>query len=422
MIRTHTFANGLRLVMEKIPSVRSVSLGIWIGTGSRFETEENNGISHFIEHMLFKGTTTRSARDIAEAFDSIGGHLNAFTSKEYTCYYGKVLDEHLPIAVDVLADMFFNSTFDEQELEKEKNVVLEELKMYEDTPDDVVHDLIAKASYYDHSLGYTILGKEDILNQLKPNDLRAYIKEHYTPQNTVIAVAGNFEEQAVIDLVAKYFESFQGTGQKLQMSEPLMTAHHLMKTKDTEQAHFCLGFQGLPIGDQGMYSLILLNNILGGSMSSRLFQEVREERGLAYSVFSYHTSFQDSGAVHLYSGTAPHQVEEVYNVCMDILDDLAKTGITSKELHNGKEQLKGNLMLSLESTNSRMSRIGKNELMLRKHLSLDEIISNVDALTVEIVNELAKSLFTQPHSFAMISPLEKIPASIYADRLVLKNQ
>lgn len=420
MIKTHTFSNGLRLVLEKIPSVRSVSIGIWIGTGSRYETKENNGISHFIEHMLFKGTEKRSARDIAEAFDCIGGHLNAFTSKEYTCYYGKVLDQHLPIAIDVLADMFFNSSFDAVELEKEKNVVLEELKMYEDTPDDEVHDLIAKATYFDHSLGYSILGQEEVLRQLTAEDLRNYIREHYTPDNTVIAVAGNFEEQELIELVETHFDHFEGHKRVLETALPLVSSHHLMKVKDTEQAHFCLGFEGLPIGDKEIYPLILLNNILGGSMSSRLFQEIREERGLAYSVFSYHTSFLDSGAVHLYSGTAPQQLEEVYNLCMDILYNLATKGITSKELHNGKEQLKGNLMLSLESTNSRMSRIGKNELMLRKHLSLDEIISNIDLLTEETVNRLATKLFTQNHSFAMISPLESIPPTIRTERLVLK--
>ncbi|GAA0365810.1 M16 family metallopeptidase [Bacillus horti] len=418
MIKTHTFSNGLRLVMEKIPSVRSVSLGIWIGTGSRYEIEKNNGISHFIEHMLFKGTSSRTAREIAEEFDSIGGHLNAFTSKEYTCYYAKVLDQHLPKAIDVLADMFFNSTFDEGELEKEKNVVLEELKMYEDTPDDVVHDLIAKATYYDHSLGYTILGQEDVINSLRPDDLRQYMNKHYTPHNTVIAVAGHFEEQELVERIESYFSDFNAQEESNTTGLPEVTHHHLFRKKDTEQAHFCLGFKGVAIGEQDIYPLILLNNILGGSMSSRLFQEIREERGLAYSIFSYHSSFKDTGSVHLYSGTAPQQLEEVYNVSVDILHSLATKGITEKELHNGKEQLKGNLMLSLESTNSRMSRIGKNELMLRKHYSLDEIIAKVEALSKERVDLLAERIFRQKHSFALISPLEQIPSVIQINRLV----
>jgi len=404
--------------MERIPSVRSISLGIWIGTGSKFETVNNNGISHFIEHMLFKGTKTRTAREIAESFDSIGGHLNAFTSKEYTCYYGKVLDQHLPIAFEVLADMFFNSVFDSKELEKEKNVVLEELKMYDDAPDDIVHDLISKATYRDHSLGFTILGQEDVLVNLSPDDLRKYISEQYQPTNTVIAVAGNIDEEEMIRLTTQYFQNYQATGERANIEQPTITADHLMKQKETEQAHFCLGLKGLPIGDPMIYPLILLNNILGGSMSSRLFQEIREERGLAYSVFSYHSAYREAGSLHLYAGTAPHQLEEVYDLCIKTLSTLAKEGITQKELQNGKEQLKGNLMLSLESTNSRMSRIGKNELLLKRHLSLDEVVQRIDSIKLEQVHQIASEIFTQKHSFALVSPLEKIPSNIHPDRLL----
>jgi predicted Zn-dependent peptidase len=418
LIKTHTYPNGLRLVMEKIPSVRSISLGIWIGTGSKYETKENNGISHFIEHMLFKGTNTRTAREIAESFDSIGGHLNAFTSKEYTCYYAKVLDQHLPIAFEVLSDMFFNSVFDPKELEKEKNVVLEELKMYEDAPDDIVHDLISKASHMDHSLGYTILGEEQVLNRLTPDDLREYISNQYSPQNTVIAVAGNIDEEEMIRLTEQYFSHYSANNQFPVIGQPEMTYEHLFKEKETEQAHFCLGIKGLPIGSPDVYPLILLNNILGGSMSSRLFQEIREERGLAYSVFSYHSSFKEMGSLHLYAGTAPHQLEQVYELCIQALQSLAANGITKKELSNGKEMLKGNLMLSLESTNSRMSRIGKNELVLKRHLTLDEIVQKIDAIKLEEVHNLAANLFKQKHSFALVSPLDKIPTSVHQDRLL----
>ncbi|WP_202077187.1 M16 family metallopeptidase [Caldalkalibacillus salinus] len=418
MIKTHTFPSGLRLVMEKIPSVRSVSLGIWVGTGSRYEDTHNNGISHFIEHMLFKGTQKRTARDIAEAFDSIGGHLNAFTSKECTCYYAKVLDQHLPIAYDILSDMFFNSQFDEKELQKEKNVVLEELKMYEDTPDDIVHDLIAKATFYDHALGFPILGEEQILHDLTSEDLRTYISSHYTPKNTVIAVAGNINEQELIAMTEEYFNAFPATQDHADVSVPQNTYHHLHRSKETEQAHFCLGFSGVQLGDEQIYPLILMNNILGGSMSSRLFQEIREERGMAYSVFSYHTSFRDTGALHVYAGTTPNQLEEVYDITMDILYDMIVRGITEKELANGKEQLKGNLMLSLESTNSRMSRIGKNELLLNKHVTLDDMLGKIEALTLTDVNHMAENIFKQRHSFALISPLTSIPTNIRSDRLI----
>lgn len=407
--------------MEKIPAVRSVSMGIWIGTGSKHETLQNNGISHFIEHMLFKGTEKRTARDIAEAFDSIGGHLNAFTSKEYTCYYSKVLDEHLPHAFEVLSDMFFNATFDEKELEKEKNVVLEELHMYEDTPDDLIHDLIAEATYKNHSLGYNIIGRRDVIHELNAQHLRDYMRQHYTPTNTVIAVAGNINEAELIELTEKYFNHFKGEESIKGENNALVTNEHLIKVKETEQSHLCIGLKGLPIGDDRIYALILLNNILGGSMSSRLFQEIREERGLAYSVFSYHTSFQEAGSLHVYAGMSQQQIENVYELCLNILQDLSRAGITEKELHNGKEQLKGNLMLSLESTNSRMSRIGRNELLLRKHLTLDEIIANINKINISDVHQLAEELFTQKHSFALVSPIKQLPQSIHPEKLLVHS-
>ncbi|MDQ0337312.1 putative Zn-dependent peptidase [Caldalkalibacillus uzonensis] len=419
MIQTHRFASGLRLVMEKIPSVRSVSIGIWIGAGSKHETPENNGISHFIEHMLFKGTTTRTARDIAEAFDSIGGHLNAFTSKEYTCYYAKVLDQHVEYAFNVLSDMFFNATLSEEELEKEKNVVLEELHMYEDTPDDVVHDLIAEATYKDHALGYNILGREEVLQQLTPAHLRQYMDQYYTPENTVVAVAGNIDEAQLINLAQNYFDRFTNHHKPKGQSQPFFTSEHLLKVKETEQAHLCIGLPGLPFGDSKQYALILLNNILGGSMSSRLFQQIREEQGLAYSVFSYHSCFQETGSLHIYAGTSPQQIEKVYELCTSILHDLARDGITEKELRNGKEQLKGHLMLSLESTNARMSRIARNELLLNRHLTLDQIVAGIDAITLDDVHELAARLFRQKHSFALVSPLEHIPGSIHPEHLLV---
>jgi len=419
LIYTHRFSSGLRLVMEKIPSVRSVSIGIWIGVGSKHETSENNGISHFIEHMLFKGTHTRSARDIAEAFDSIGGHLNAFTSKEYTCYYAKVLDQHIEYAFEILADMFFNPKLDEDDLEKEKNVVLEELHMYEDTPDDLVHDLIAEATFKDQTLGYNILGRKEVLEQLQAQHLREYIETHYTPENTVLAVAGNFDEQALIHLTEVYFNRFSTRSSTPKQVAPYVTSEHLLKVKRTEQAHLCIGLEGLSLGDSKLYALILLNNILGGSMSSRLFQEVREEKGLAYSVFSYHTSFQETGSLHIYAGTSTSHVEKVYELCTNILQDLAEHGVTEKELHNGKEQLKGHLMLSLESTNARMSRIARNELLLNRHLTLDEMVADIDAITLDDVHQLAAKLFRQKHSFALVSPLEQIPPCIHQERLLV---
>lgn len=358
MIKRYTCQNGVRVVLENNPTVRSVAIGVWIGTGSRHETPDTNGISHFLEHMFFKGTNTRSAREIAESFDRIGGQVNAFTSKEYTCYYAKVLDEHANYALDVLADMFFHSAFDEDELKKEKNVVYEEIKMYEDAPDDIVHDLLSKATYGNHSLGYPILGTEETLSSFNGDSLRQHMDDFYTPDRVVISVAGNVTEQFIKD-VEKWFGTYEAKGKASGISEPEFHYEKLTRKKDTEQAHLCLGFKGLKVGDPDIYDLIVLNNVLGGSMSSRLFQDVREDKGLAYSVYSYHSSYEDSGMLTIYGGTGANQLGLLSETIQETLSVLKRDGITPKELENSKEQMKGSLMLSLESTNSKMSRNGK---------------------------------------------------------------
>ncbi|BDG48001.1 pitrilysin family protein [Parageobacillus sp. KH3-4] len=411
MINKHTCKNGVRIVLEQIPTVRSVSIGVWIGTGSRNETEQNNGISHFLEHMFFKGTKTRTAKEIAEAFDSIGGQVNAFTSKEYTCYYAKVLDEHASFALEMLADMFFHSTFVDEELQKERNVVLEEIKMYEDTPDDIVHDLLSKACYANHPLGYPILGTEETLRTFTGDSLRGYMADYYTPDRVVISVAGNVDE-SFIQQVESYFGFFTAKRKASESPAPLFQPQKLARQKDTEQAHLCIGFNGLPVGHPDIYTLIILNNILGGSMSSRLFQEVREQRGLAYSVFSYHSSYQDSGLLAIYAGTGNNQLDLLFETIQETIDKLKEDGITEKELKNSKEQMKGSLMLGLESTNSRMSRNGKNELLLGRHRTLDEIIEEINSVTVEKVNELACRIFAEDCALALISPSGRLPSRI----------
>lgn len=404
MIKKYTCQNGVRIVVEQIPTVRSAALGVWVKTGSRNETPELNGISHFLEHMFFKGTTTRSARDIAESFDSIGGQVNAFTSKEYTCYYAKVLDNHANYALEVLADMFFNSEFDSEELKKEKNVVYEEINMYEDAPDDIVHDLLSQAVYGKHPLGFPILGTEKTLSTFTSQTLKQYVHDMYTPEKVVISIAGNIDETFIKE-VERYFGSFKRGVERNEIVQPKFHKNKLIRKKDTEQAHLCIGFNGLEIGDENTYSMTLLNNILGGSMSSRLFQEVREERGLAYSIYSYHSSYQDCGILTIYGGTGANQLDNLYETISQTLNRFKRDGVTEKELVNSKEQLKGSLMLSLESTNSRMSRNGKNELMLGKHLSLDDVITKIDAVTVESVYELINRIFTE-HSLSLVSPLE----------------
>ncbi|MYL47759.1 insulinase family protein [Virgibacillus halodenitrificans] len=403
MIEKHTAKNGLRIVSESMPSVRSVTIGIWVLTGSRNEVEANNGISHFLEHMFFKGTATRTAQDIAEAFDSIGGQVNAFTSKEYTCFYAKVLDTHKEYALEILSDMFFNSQFDEEEMEREKKVVYEEIKMYEDTPDDIIHDLLARASYGEHPLGYPILGTEKQLKTFAPDTLRDYIRKHYIPENVVVSVAGNVDD-SFIKQIESHFGNYTYDKQTYSIFKPSFVNGQIKRHKDTEQAHLCIGYDGLDVGHNDIYSLIIMNNVLGGSMSSRLFQEVREKKGLAYSVFSYHSSFLDNGLLTIYAGTGKEQLPLLEETIDNAIKQFADQGLTDKELINSKEQLKGNLVLSLESTNSRMSRNGKNELILQRHRTLDEMIKEIDAVDHFSVKKVIDMIFSQSPSSALIAP------------------
>lgn len=417
-MNNYTLSNGLRVVVEYIPTCRSVAFGIWVKTGSRNESPDNNGISHFIEHMLFKGTARRSAKDIADLFDGIGGNVNAFTAKEYTCYFAKVLDQHLPIAVDALSDMFFESQFDETELGKEKNVILEEIAMYEDTPDDKVHDEASRASYGDHPLAYSILGLEEKLSAMNGDVLRQYMKDNYRIDNTVISVAGNVEERALLELLERHFGAFKNNGAEAAVVAPQFKGDYLFHKKKTEQNHICLTFPGCSIADPQLYAMVLLNNAVGGGMSSRLFQEIREKRGLAYSVYSYHTSYADSGLFTVYAGTAPKQSKDVLACAMEQLHDLAVQGLTEEELHRGKEQLKGSLILSLESTSSRMNRIGKNELMLRRHYTLDEMLERIDSVSMGDIRDVTKRMLSVPFAVAMVGGSDKAVVNIGRDSLV----
>lgn len=410
--------NGLRVVMEEIPTSRSVSFGIWVKNGSRNEDDLNNGVSHFIEHMLFKGTDRFDAKAIAEQFDAIGGNVNAFTSKEYTCYYAKVLDEHLPIAVDVLSDMFFNSKFDSEELAKEKNVILEEISMYEDTPDDMVHDLISLAAYGDHPLAYPILGTEEKLNAMDQTTLRDFMKERYTIENTVISLAGNIDAEHIMELLEQYFGSFDLHGEIQEVSEPVFKGEQLFHKKKTEQNHICLAFPGCSIHDNKQYAMALINNAIGGGMSSRLFQEIREKRGLAYSVYSYHSAHADSGLFTIYAGTAPKQTKEVMELTIALLKDLAVNGLSEEELRKGKEQLKGSLILSLEGTGSRMNRNGKNELMVGKHQTLDQMIEKIENVTMDDINVVLDRMFAVPYALAMVGASDKAIASMRRNEFV----
>lgn len=419
-MKKYTLKNGLRVVLEDIPTIRSVSIGIWVRTGSRYEAAANNGVSHFIEHMLFKGTYRFSARQIAEQFDRIGGNVNAFTDKEYTCYYAKVLDRHAEFALDILADMYFHSLISQEELNKEKKVILEEIAMYEDTPDDLVHDLIAKSVYGDHALGFPVLGSIDNINKLTAEDLHHYKRNHYRMDNTVISVAGHIDD-GLLAHIEHLFGGYQTDMKPCEVNSPKYIGTPIFQEKDTEQHHLCMALPGISLQDDHLYAMSLLNNVIGGSMSSRLFQEVREERGLAYSIYSYHTAFADDGLLTIYAGTAPDQTEDVIKVTMEVLASLKQHRISEDELLTGKEQLKGNFILSLESTSNHMNRIGKNELMAGKHFSVDEVLQKIDAIEHHHIEAVIQRLFSKPLAIALIGEENDAILNFRRDQFVTED-
>lgn len=411
MVIRYIASNGVRVLLERIPSVRSVSIGIWVATGSRYEHQSNNGISHFIEHMLFKGTKKRNARQIAEAFDRIGGQVNAFTSKECTCYYAKVMDRDASFALNVLADMFFNSRFDEDELAKEKQVVDEEIKMYEDTPDDLVHDLLSEITFAHHPLGFPILGTERTLADFQPDDLKTYMHRHYTPQQIVVSIAGNVAE-SFIDEVDRLFCPYRAPATGQRQAAPHFFPGKIARRKETEQAHICFGYEGVSNSDDEVLPLMVMNNALGGGMSSRLFQEVREKCGLAYSVFSFHTAYKDSGLLTIYGGTGSARLGQLGEAIQRTIRKMLREGLTDRELSSSKQQIKGSILFGLESTNNRMTRNAKNELILGRDRSVDEIIGRIDAVTQEEVQDVAQKIFTKPYSCSIVSPTGEMPTAI----------
>lgn len=386
--------NGVSVVYEQIPWVRSVSLGIWVRTGSRNESLENNGLSHLIEHMFFKGTKSRTAEEISHTIDGIGGQLNAFTGKECTCFYTKTLDEHIDIAMDLLSDMFFNSKFEKEDISVEKNVITEEIAMYEDSPEDLVHDLLSETVWKDSSIGYPILGTIKSLKKIDRDMILDYRSERYTPKNTVIAVAGNFDELKLLELLERYFGFWQSRIDELNdFPEAQFKQNITIKRKKTEQAHICIGFEGVANGDDMLYPLLAVNNILGGGMSSRLFQNIREKKGLAYSIYSYPSTYNNVGLFTIYSGMKPNLLVEVTKLIYDEVMLLKDKGISLEELNKSKEQLKGNYILGLESTSSRMSSIGKSELLLGYTYSQEEVLQKIQAITMEDVNEVIRRVF-----------------------------
>lgn len=387
MIIQKTLNNGIRVIVEKMENVRSCSIGIWVGTGSAFELSGEEGASHFIEHMLFKGTDTRSAKDIAAQMDSIGGNINAFTSKECTCYYAKVLDEHLETAVDILADIFLNSKFDKDEIKKEQGVVCEEILMVEDTPEDLAHDTVAKLYYLDDPLAKPILGTEESVRSFTRAALKKYIKRQYVPSQVVIAAAGNINEERFIDLANEKFSQMQG-GSALPMTDNKAPGgkRYMGVEKDVEQVHMCMTLPGTALDTKSQYPLYVLSNILGGSMSSRLFQKIREQRGLAYSIYTYPSCYRTVGSFSIYAGTGVSQAAQMMELILQELELLKTKGVTELEFNRSKEQLKGNFILGQEGTGSRMNSLGKTALLLNRVYDEAETLRKIEGVSMSDVD------------------------------------
>ncbi|KAA3616052.1 MAG: insulinase family protein [Calditrichaeota bacterium] len=392
-INKSILSNGIRIVTEKIPHVRSVSFGIWLEVGSRNENSTNNGVSHFIEHMLFKGTKKRSAFQIAESIENVGGHLNAFTSKDLTCYYAHILDEHLPLAIDVLADILQESLFNESEIKKEQEVVLEEIRASEEVPEERIHDYFFADLFRPHPLGFPTLGTEQTVKSFDQNMLLEYFHKNYTGNRIVIAAAGNLHHPEICDLIEKKFSALV-KAPKLPMAKPLKSQQIKQKyIEDSLQAHVCLGTTTIEYSNKMKYPLLVLNTLLGGGMSSRLFQKVREKHGLCYNIYSYLEFFVDSGVFCIYTGTEQGKVAKSLELIIKELDNLKENSILDEELERTKSQLKGNLLLSLESTSNRMNRLAKMEIYMKKNISLDDISKGLNNVTAQEIQLQAKKLF-----------------------------
>jgi predicted Zn-dependent peptidase len=393
MVTAETFPSGLRLVTESMPHVRSVTIGVWLTRGSRHESDEESGVAHFVEHMLFKGTASRTAQQIAQAIDSIGGQLDAFTAKEYAAYFIKVLDEHLPVALELLSDMILHPALAPDDVAKEQSVILEEIKMVEDAPDDLVHELFAQQFWSRHPLGRPILGTPETVSSFSSAGLRHYFEHTYAASHLVVVAAGHLEHPRLRDMVGHAFASLPLRPKRAGTSAPEITPGVISRHKDIEQSHVCLGTRAYPLAHADRHVLYVLNTILGGSMSSRLFQHIREERGLAYAVFSNLTTYSDAGMFTVYAGCASDKVNEVIDLTLAELSIMAKTDVPADELRRAKDHLKGSLMLGLESTSSRMSHLARQELYFGKQFTLDQTLDSIEAVTADDVARVARDLF-----------------------------
>jgi predicted Zn-dependent peptidase len=385
--------NGIRIVTKQMPQTRSVAMGVWVNVGARDEKDEEGGLSHFLEHMIFKGTKRRTALEIAKEFDAIGGLCNAFTSKENTCYYAKVMDTHLDIMVDLLSDIFLNSVFDPAEVERERQVILQEIKMLEDSPDEQIHVLLAQAIWGNHPLGRSILGTRDTVTRFDSNAVKQCFSRAYQSGRIVISAAGNVEHESFVNSIARAFEVVRKGNSFPERAKPTMDWVATAHPKDLEQVHICLGTEGVHTTDQRRHACALLNVVMGGNMSSRLFQEIRERRGLAYSVYSFASSYSDTGLIGVYVGVDKANTQEVLELIMREMRRLKEEPIEDSELMNAKEHLKGGLYLAAESTDNQMTRLAHNEIIFGRHVPLQELVDKIEKVTAEDILRLAQDTF-----------------------------
>ncbi|MGH7841261.1 MAG: M16 family metallopeptidase [Candidatus Binataceae bacterium] len=393
MIKKSVLANGVRVLTEAMPQVVSATIGIWVENGSRYETGAQNGVSHFIEHLLFKGTKKRSAAQIAESIDAVGGVLNAFTGKEYTCYYAKVLGEDVKMTVDLLADIFLDSVFAPEEIDRERQVVLQEISQAEDTPDDFIHDLFNLHFWNGHPLALPIFGSVETVNAIDRELLVSFMADRYRAGRVFIAAAGAVDHDILVADCARLFGGVEGDGAVGPITAPSERLMVLNQAKKLEQAHICIGGRGLSQVDRLRYAGYVLNTALGGGMSSRLFQEVREKRGRVYSIYSFMSAFLDCGYFGIYAGTSPEWVDEVIDVTIKELAQVVREGLRPAELTRAKSQLKGNMLLGMESTDSRMNRLARNEIYFHRDIPLEEIARGIEQVTNDQVVELAAACF-----------------------------
>ena len=404
-----TLDNGVRVLIEELPHVHSAAVGFWVDTGTKNEDAHNNGISHFIEHMLFKGTEKRSALEIAQSLEDTGGSLNAFTDKEMTCYYARVLDDQVELAIDVLSDMLLDSLFDEAEMRREKKVVIEEIKMYEDTPDELVQDMFSQVFWGGHPLGRAIVGTRQTVRGTSRADIVSYMDRFYTPDRLVVSVAGNVKAKKVLDQLNKTVGKLSRKPTKTIDTKPVPNSALKIKYKDIEQAHLVIGTQGLSITHPDRYVLTVLDAILGGGMSSRLFQEIREKRGLAYSISSFEILYRHAGIFGVYAATNAKSLQAVVELCMAEVDKIKGGDITADELRRAKQQLRGSLLLSLEVPRHRMSRMARNELYYGRLIAPREVITAIDKVELDDIQRLTRELFdSKSMTTTVVGPIRKL--------------